>query len=180
MFSNPKETSEQQLGHYLKRFGYFVAIGKPGEKIVTPGASRLYVTDEEWKQTVLDLMGESELVVLQPSRTDGVWWEVEQVFSKAAPGKILLCMVNYFGFQNDYENFKARMEALHPDRPALPNSIGNERRIVFLGFSENWEPRQYTLQNYWSISWLFRGTTANLAKTLKPFMENRKAENPAS
>jgi hypothetical protein len=172
MFGNPKETSEQQLGSFLKRYGFFVAIGKPGEKIVTTGASRMYVTNEEWQQTVLDTMKESAFVVLQPSRTKGIWWEVEQVFKKEAPEKILLSMVNYHGFQDDYETFRLRMESLFPVRPAWPRSIGNEPLVSFIGFNGNWEPQVYYLKNYWAISWPFRGSTANLKQTLKPFIHS--------
>jgi len=172
MFGNPKETSEQQLGKYLQYHGFFIAIGKPGEKIVTTGASRVYVTNEEWQQTVLDLLNESSFVVLQPSRTKGVWWEVEQVFNKAAPEKILLCLVNYHGFQDDYETFRLRMESLFPGHPALPRSIGNESRIAFMTFDANWEPKVHYLKNYWAIKWPFRGTTANLNATLKPYLKS--------
>jgi hypothetical protein len=172
MFGNPNETSEQQLGKYLQRYGFFVAIGKPGEKIVTTGASRMYVTNEEWQQTVLDLLQESSFVVLQPSRTKGVWWEVEQVFKKTAPEKILLSLVNYRGFQDDYETFRLRMESLFPDHRALPRSIGNESRIAFMTFGAKWEPNVHYLRNYWAIRWPFRGTTANLNATLKPYLKS--------
>ena len=39
----------------------------------------MYVTNEEWQQTVLDLLKESQIVLLQQSTTDGVWWEIDKV-----------------------------------------------------------------------------------------------------
>jgi hypothetical protein len=101
-----------------------------------------------------------------------VWWEVEQVFKKAAPEKILLSLVNYRGFQDDYETFRLRMESLFPDHPALPRSIGNESRIAFMTFDANWEPKVHYLKNYWAIRWPFRGTTANLNATLNPYLKS--------
>lgn len=170
ILGQPNETSEQQLGAYFKHHGQFVAIGRPGERFVTTGAARMFVTNEEWQQTVLDLMEESNFVVLQPSRTEGVWWEVEQVFNKLEPGKILLSLVNYHGFQNDYETFRARMAGRHPERPPLPPSIGNEPRVTFVVFDEDWTPRVLPLAQYFLPFWPIRGTTANLKKTIGAYV----------
>jgi hypothetical protein len=43
-------TEEEQLRDVLRPFGDLVAIGKPGEDLPTPGAARIYVSDEEWKE----------------------------------------------------------------------------------------------------------------------------------
>ncbi len=169
LIGRPLDTSEQQLGNFLGKHGFFVAIGKPGERIVTTGAARTYVSNDEWQQTVIDLMEESKFVVLQPSRTAGVWWEVEQALARMQPGKILLCLVNYKHRQDDYETFRFRMEKLHPNI-RLPLSIGNEHRIAFLRFDEKWHPETLNLKYLPAIIWPFTGRAVNLKNTLKHFL----------
>jgi len=45
-------TEEEQLADVLRPFGELVAIGRPGESLPTPGAARIYTSDEEWKDVV--------------------------------------------------------------------------------------------------------------------------------
>ena len=44
---------------------WVVAIGKPGEDLPTPGAARIYVSDEEWKEEVKRRMRAARLVVIR-------------------------------------------------------------------------------------------------------------------
>jgi len=45
-------TEEEQLANVLRPFGELVAIGRPGESLPTPGAARIYTSDEEWRDVV--------------------------------------------------------------------------------------------------------------------------------
>jgi hypothetical protein len=50
-------TEEEQLADVLRLSGELVAIGRPGESLPTPGAARIYVSDEEWKNVVKRRLG---------------------------------------------------------------------------------------------------------------------------
>jgi hypothetical protein len=54
-FVNPLlglQSEEEQLAEVLQPFGGLIAIGRPGESLPTPGAARIYTSDEEWKDVV--------------------------------------------------------------------------------------------------------------------------------
>jgi hypothetical protein len=104
------DTSEEQLGAYFRKFGPFVAIGKPGERFATSGASRMYVSNETWQQTVMDLLAESQIVVLQPAKTEGIWWEVQKTAAAVEPQRLLICLVNFYRRQDDYETFRLKID----------------------------------------------------------------------
>ena len=170
LIGRPIDTSEQQMGNFLSRFGIFMAIGKPGEKIVTTGAARMYVGNDDWQQVVTNLMKESRFIVLQPSRTSGIWWEIEQVLKTVNPKKLLLCMVNYRDFQNDYEDFRLKLKNFLPNTE-ISKSIGNNNKITFLHFDENWNSFEVKLRYRFALLWPIYGTATNLKATLKPFLD---------
>jgi len=76
LFQIPMDTSEEILAKYFHGFGPVIAIGRPGEALATGGAARLYVPDNEWKGIVRFQLYSCQAVVLQPSTSDGIWWEV--------------------------------------------------------------------------------------------------------
>jgi len=161
----PVDTSEQQLELYFRKKGPFVAIGKPGERIITSGANRMYVTNEEWQNVILDYLHKSQLVVLQPSSTEGIWWEINQSLNMVEPNHLFLCMVNYKGHQNFYEDFRLRIEDLKAEIK-LPRFIGNSKEICFFRFDKTYTPQLLRLKYKSFINWPFQGNAADLKKTL--------------
>lgn len=71
-------TAEQELAAIMNRVGPVVAIGQPGELLPELGAARLYVSDDDWKNTITDLMRRSSLVVIRAGTTANLRWEVDQ------------------------------------------------------------------------------------------------------
>lgn len=165
LFSWPVDTSEQQLELYFRKKGAFVAIGRPGEKIITSGANRMYVTNEEWQDVVLDYLNRSQLIVLQPNSTEGVWWEIGKSVELVEPERLFYCMMNFRNRQNDYENFRIRFEALQKD-VALPKFIGNSNGIYFFRFNANWQVESVQLKYRKWYKWPFVGNAADLESTL--------------
>ena len=166
LFSWPVDTSEQQLELYFRNKNAFVAIGKPGEKIITSGANRMYVTNEEWQDVVLDYLNRSQLVVLQPNSTEGVWWEIGKSVELVEPERLFYCMMNFRNRQNDYENFRIRFEALRTDI-TIPRFIGNSEGIYFFRFKANWQLECVQLKYRKWYTWPFVGNAADLESTLK-------------
>ena len=110
----------------------------------------MYVTNEEWQQTVLDLLKESQIVLLQPSTTDGVWWEIDKVLKKVNPENIILCMVNYKYHQEYYENFA---EGLKPFALIFKYQGRWEmkRKSLFITFDKEWKPNIVYLQYHFNF-----------------------------
>ena len=71
-------TEEEQLADVLRPFGELVAIGRPGESLPTPGAARIYTSDEEWRDVVKRQMQATRLVVIRAAVGENVLWELTQ------------------------------------------------------------------------------------------------------
>lgn len=83
-------TEEEQLAQALNPLGPFVAIGRPGEELPELGASRMYVKQNQWKETVMDLMKNSRVVVMRIGDSKGFWWEFQQALQSIRPEQLLL------------------------------------------------------------------------------------------
>jgi hypothetical protein len=65
-------SEEEALVDLLRPFGELVAIGRPGERLPTPGAARIYTSDEEWKDVVKRQMRATRLVVIRAAVGENV------------------------------------------------------------------------------------------------------------
>ena len=63
-------TEEEQLADVLRPFGELVAIGRPGEGLPTPGAARIYSSDEKWKEVVKRQLQTARLAVIMAAVGD--------------------------------------------------------------------------------------------------------------
>jgi len=158
------------MAAFFKRYGTFVAIGKPGERFATTGAERMYVGNAEWQAIVEELLAESQAVVLQPASTEGIWWEVEHSIRSVPPERLLLCMVNYRDRQNDYETFRLRLEKFLPGTVRVPRATGCRNSISFFRFEPDWGPVELPVVNHWWFLWPFKKRAVNFRRTLAPFL----------
>lgn len=171
-FGRATDTAETQLGDYFHKFGPFVAIGEPGERLAEPGAARMYVGHDQWQQVVTDLMTRSQIVLVEPAATEGIWWEVDRVMSSLDPSKVVLCLVNFQRRQDDYETFRVRLELGHG--VALPRSVGNLDVPSFIAFEPDRTARLRTVDYRTPYVWPFLNLAADLPTTLDPVV--RRAE----
>jgi hypothetical protein len=72
------DSYEDRATRALNRIGPPIAIGKPGEETLHPGAARIYVQDNDWQQAVMYFMRCSAVVVLVVGKSPGIRWEMEQ------------------------------------------------------------------------------------------------------
>ncbi len=82
-------TEEEHLVEVFSDIAPVYAIGDPKDKNMPNGASRIYVSDEQWKSVVEDLAVRAQLVVLRLGKTDSFWWEVEMALAKVPIEKIV-------------------------------------------------------------------------------------------
>lgn len=82
-------SEEEALVEVLSDIAPVYAIGDPKDEKSPLGASRLYVSDDEWKNTVEYLAQRAQVVVLRLGSTDSFWWEVRMALNKIDKQKIL-------------------------------------------------------------------------------------------
>lgn len=88
--SAERERPELAAERVLAALGPYVAIGRPGERLPTLGAARLYVPHEHWQRVVWRLSAAARLVVLQVGETPGAVWELLQAVKQLDPRRLLL------------------------------------------------------------------------------------------
>jgi hypothetical protein len=164
------DTSEEQLARFFRKLGPFVAVGRPGEVIATSGAERLYIEEDEWKCRIVELLQRSQVIVLQPGRSRGIWWEIETCVRTLPPEKLLFCLSGLENSAEAYDEFRARLEGII-NRP-LPRNIGNRR---FICFDPNWNPQALSITYSSPLLWTFLGSAVDFPRTLWPFLSKRFA-----
>jgi hypothetical protein len=135
------QSEEEQLAEVLQPFGGLIAIGRPGESLPTPGAARIYTSDEEWKDVVKRQIQAAQLVVIRAAAGENVLWELTQAVKILNPQKLLILVVDMK--VRDYESFRTRANSIL-DVP-LPEST----RLVsgFIGFDASWKPSFFALRD---------------------------------
>jgi hypothetical protein len=120
-------SEEEQLAHALNEIGPCVAVGRPGEALPALGASRTYVGDDHWKETVLRLMARARLVVFRAGATDGVLWEMYEAFRRLRPEQLLILVpdgpAQYAAFRDRAERDLGVRLPDYPDRARVAGTL---------------------------------------------------------
>jgi hypothetical protein len=177
------KSEEEQLAEVLLPFGELIAIGRPGEGLPTPGAARIYTSDEEWKDVVKRQIQASQLVVIRAGAGENVFWELTQAVKFLNPQKLLILLLNMK--VKDYESFRTKanfiLDVPLPEstrrllRPPIFSFVVAPRWRVsgFIGFDADWKPRFFALR-----APFFRGGSFKLLckYALKPVFETSGLE----
>lgn len=157
---------EAHVAGLLGHFGPFVAIGRPGEPLPELGASRMYVSDDEWKSKVYDLLKQCKLAVLRGGRTEGLRWELGEIVTLLKPHQILLVMPNKSAQRKEFRVWA---------NDVLPKPIPENANAPFMMFDDSWTPIPLPRQRGLGI--FFRGFLSpfragiTLTETLAPFLQ---------
>lgn len=140
---------EEELVNLCQKVGPCIALGKPGEKIPSLGAARLYVEDEKWQETIVDYLQKSQLVVLRVGSTEGLIWEINTIIETLNPQKLLLFLAEKKATirKKIYEQFVTITSSYFP-KP-LPDFQENG---YFIGFDQNWNPKFYEIPKGFALS----------------------------
>jgi hypothetical protein len=130
-----RSSFEQKLAKALDEIdgvGPLIAIGKPGERLQTLGADRLYVDDQSWRDTALDLMTRSKLIFVIAGETGGLFWEIRTLVETVSPTKVIFV----FGRKTaqSYGEFRRVCRSVGIALPET-HDFG-----PFIAFRENWTP----------------------------------------
>lgn len=176
LFGRVTPTTELQLAAFFRKFGPFVAIGKPGERLATFGADRDFVDNDKWRAVVLDYLQQAYFVVLQAAGTQGFLWELRTVLTRVEPRKILFSLSNFRGRQNDYEDFRLKVESVGGWR--FPRSVGNHDEPQFLFFDADRTPVLHAVSYRSPVLWPVLAGVTDLEHTLAEFV-HREGPAPA-
>ena len=72
------------------RFGKFVAIGDPADKLPTLGAQKVYCDESHWQSTAIALIKNAMCVIVQCGDTAGLGWELRHIYDTRATGRLFL------------------------------------------------------------------------------------------
>lgn len=136
---NDVRSEEEVLVGVLSDIAPVYAIGDPKDKKMPLGASRIYVDDEHWKSTVIDMMNRSVVVVLRLGKTDSFWWEVETAVKNIPLDKVMFVVPESNTFSNVATLYKILLEH-NVDIKNLNVNIGKKRQgsiSSFLYFDKN-------------------------------------------
>jgi len=164
-------TEEEQLRDVLRPFGDLVAIGRPGEKLPTPGAARLYVSDAQWQSVVSDQMRCAALVVIRAGRGKGLLWELKQAFENLDPTKLLILVLNMK--RKDYAAFREEMSTmLGVVFPAFDGFTRFRRVSGFVRFASDWRPEMLRLYAPYLRRTIYKPYQPLFQFTLKPLFKD--------
>jgi hypothetical protein len=162
-------SAEEVLACAFHLRGPFVAIGQPGEKLGTPGADRMYVSDQEWQQVVLDYLDRCQAVVCQPSNSEGILWEVEQVFARVKWHRILLSMRHFRHRPDEYEDFRVWLAEKFGLR--LPISVPFVDGPCFIYLEIDNTPRIQGICQTSPLLWSFTNNAVDVPNTFHTFIQ---------
>jgi signal peptidase II len=130
---------EERLCQALDWIGPVVAIGKPGERLATLGAARLYVHDADWRQTALQLMTLARVVFIRMSDTPGLWWEISTTLERVPLESILIFFEKGYGSEVRERLYRSLVSPLKErGYQKLPETLG---AAAFLCFQRSGEPQ---------------------------------------
>jgi hypothetical protein len=142
--------------------------------MATPGASRMYLEDAHWQESVLTELKRCQAVVVQPGSTTGVRWELEQIRRHVEPFRVLFCLVSYWKDPQSYEAMETiSREGLGME---LPRVVPFLDRPSFVYFDRGWLPRVQQLSYKNPVLWPLTADAADLHYTLDPFVQGMDGE----
>jgi hypothetical protein len=162
-------SAEEQLATAYRDYGPFVAIGKPGEWLATPGADRMYVPNRQWQQIVVDYLKQCRVVVLQPADSEGIRWEMEQAFIRVPRRRILLSMLSFGKRSAAYTTFRSWLEERFGVQ--LPPTIPSKNKPWFVYFDSDGTPCVQWICHTSPLLWSFTGNAVDIDRTFHTFIQ---------
>ena len=133
-----------------------------------PGAARIYVSDEEWKEVVRLGMQAARLVIIRAGGGENLLWELRQAMETLKPEKLLILALGMN--VKDDQSFRTKADLLL--NVSLPEGAGTMQRFDqvsgFIGFAADWKPSFFPLQAPYFRTSLFKPYRSLFMFALKP------------
>lgn len=158
-------TLEEELERFFLNWGPFIALGKPGEDFATIGAARLYVGNNSWKSSVVDLINNSRIVIWQAGQTASTWWELKTLIQLINPTRLLLIIPDPSSNLKQFKKFFYRANIFLPIKLQMTTSPVN-----FVAFDKEWKPRYFAMEYVSELKQPFYDSILDLDNTLQTFV----------
>jgi hypothetical protein len=174
-----RKTYEEDFALVLNFVGPVVAIGEPTESLPILGATRIYLENDKWQESVERLISISKLVVIQAGLSEGLMWEIGTVARKVEPTKLLISLLTWQGLHDvtrraRYKQFKERVTKILTESRAgnnisLPDDVGN---ASFLTFGPDWKPELVEAKK-WKRRFFYFSKSILMNETLRSVLKKR-------
>jgi len=89
-FSITAKNAEQEIADAVAPVGPLIALGRPDDRLPPPGAHRVYLRPNNWRESVERLMFEAALVIIQIDKGgEGLQWELAKVREVVLPERAI-------------------------------------------------------------------------------------------
>jgi hypothetical protein len=72
-------TVDEIILEHASPYGPVIAIGNPRDPLPPLGAARIFLHGESWKEVVTSIVDSSKAIIMCPSQTEGVRWELNLI-----------------------------------------------------------------------------------------------------
>ncbi len=159
-------TLEEEFNLALRGVGPMVAIGRPGEAVQTAGALRFYVSDDDWKGAIENVLAKASVVIWHAGTSQGTWWELETIVRSVDPQRVVLVVPSPVRRADAYRDLQLRSKNVLP--VPLPD-IWEDVNIVTFG--PDWRPKCIPYNFRSSFEKYFSASGLNLHVTLDGFLQ---------
>ncbi len=120
----------------MSNIGPYVALGRPTENCqnMDLGAAKKFVSNEDWKDSVVDWLNKCKAVVVESADSASLGWEIEQTIKVVPPTCVLIICPHT---DSEYQSFSDAYKNLFPK--GLPEVRPRSRLLTF---NENWLPKE--------------------------------------
>jgi hypothetical protein len=163
---------EQEMRVVLHEIGPFITMGEPDKgPPKDPGAARMYLPLDGWKETVSNEMSKAGLVVMRIADSGGFWWEVQEAPRRVRPERLVFLVppeqtVLYEEFQrkaSELLNWKL------PEYRRKWSPLGDHGGIIY--FEPDWTPHLRKFKVVWLRQTFWNLFSATLKIGMKPVYE---------
>ncbi|MBF9066896.1 hypothetical protein [Streptacidiphilus fuscans] len=106
-------TQEEYLVRRFGGIGKVIAIGSPCEDLPLPGATRGYLSDDDWQDTVAGLIRGAHVVALAAGRGNGTVWEFTEAAHVMDLKRLVLLV---YCDEEEYGDFCESVKAVYANR----------------------------------------------------------------
>jgi hypothetical protein len=169
----PRASLDLELLAEGRHYGPVVALGSPRDKLPPFGAARDYMQGANWQEAVATMANRGCAIVICLDDTDGVWWEVEQLFGGPLRSKTLFLLHPKFASVADNERF-LKMLTSRVAAPGVIEALSSQTPGAILGFFYDEQGRLQVARSdlfgrfafAMTLRWFFRTRLGALPVTL--------------
>lgn len=151
-FNTDKLRGEKNICKIFNKYCPTLSIGNPNVILPFTHSKRIYVTDDNWKSAVEELMAKARIVLLRVGDTDGTKWEISRALINNHLRKTIFLVYSY----GDYNILQSILMSFHYSLPALDCHISDKMALAYYISSNGYCWNVQSIQSKKEIKQLLR------------------------